>query len=144
MSFFKRNDPNAPAARRTGAQGGGASPSPYERLPADNSSYSSMPRQPSPQPPQLRRVPPPPHDFSQSSAGYDSPTPARQQPQQFRGHDSYDREFKEKAELRPEPFQRYGQGGQGGYGQAVPSGYGQQPGQGGHGQGVTTGTGRGV
>jgi vesicle-fusing ATPase len=113
MSFFKRNDPNAPAARR-GPSGGGASPSPYERLPADNQSYSSTPRQPSPQPPQPPRRVPPPQDFSQPRSDYGQPPPRQQQPQ-----DGYDRGYQEKAEYRPQ--QGYQQQGQG---------YGQQQGGG--------------
>jgi len=127
MSFFKRNDPSAPAARRAGQQGG--APSPYERLPADNSSYSSLPP-PSQQQPGLppRRSPAPPSqpDYSQA------------QPQSYGGQGGYGGQ---------QP-QDYGRGGQGGYGGGYPSEKAEyrpqqaSPQRGMH--GVSTGSGRGV
>jgi len=62
MSFFKRNDPTAPAARRAAA-GGPPGGSPYERLPADNGSHPSLQAQPG-LPPRRSPVPPAQPDFS--------------------------------------------------------------------------------
>jgi len=115
MSFFKRNDPSAPAARRAG---GTASPSPYERLPADN--YSSQPQPPPAMP--ARRPAPPSDDYS--SAGYGGRPQPPLPPRGDGGYGGSQGYPNEKAEYRPAQS-----GGQRGYGAP---------------QGVSTGTGRGV
>ncbi|KAK4687823.1 vesicle-fusing ATPase, partial [Tremellales sp. Uapishka_1] len=142
MSFFKRNDPSAPAARKAGQSGAvPSSSSSYERLPPD--SYSQQPpsnysQQPpsnySQQPPSGRRVPPPQDSYE--SAHSPAPT-ARQQPPLpprggyaqssggvFGGQEVYP---SEKAEYRPQQPQ------------AAPRTYGGQ-----QGPRVSTGSGRGV
>jgi hypothetical protein len=48
MSFFKRNDPNAPAARRAANSGGTG---PYERLPVESAHQPNLPPRRSPAPP---------------------------------------------------------------------------------------------
>ncbi|GFZ44719.1 Vesicular-fusion protein SEC18 [Saitozyma sp. JCM 24511] len=125
MSFFKRNDPSAPAARRA-AQGAPAG-SPYERLPPDNSSYTSQPPQSHPGLPPRRPPPPQQPDFS-APAAYSSPPRQQAQPQ-YGGYDPNQGggDYREKAEYRPARV-------------ATPQrGY---PGSGA--QGVSTGSGRGV
>ncbi|WVR03176.1 hypothetical protein IAU60_000167 [Kwoniella sp. DSM 27419] len=124
MSFFKRNDPSAPAARRAGAAGAApgapANNSPYERLPADNNSFSSQPSLPP------RRDPPPQQYQGQpqqqyqgqpqsrdpygaaagggAGAGYGSPArQAAQPPLPPRGGAGGEGYYTEKAEYRPQP-----------------------------------------
>ncbi len=105
-SFFKRSDPSAPQARRA-AQGGLASP--YERLPADNLSQSSLP--PPQQQPGLppRRNPVPAQPDNAGGASYGSPARQPQQPlPPQRSSGGYDGgyggggdHYGEKAEYRP-------------------------------------------
>ncbi|KAK1921264.1 putative vesicular-fusion protein sec18 [Papiliotrema laurentii] len=92
MSFFKRNDPNAPAVRRA-AQGGGSNP--YERLPADNASNTSLQPQSQPNLPP-RRSPLPQPDFS-------TPPPPSSRPPQ--GYDPPRQQYpSEKAEYRKQQY----------------------------------------
>ncbi|WWD22793.1 hypothetical protein CI109_107287 [Kwoniella shandongensis] len=128
MSFFKRNDPNAPAARRA-VPGGAGSQSPYERLPADNGSYSSLPPPSQPGLPPRRSPAPPQQQDSYGGGGGGYGSPARQQPPPSQpslpprggggggyGGDGY---HNEKAEYRPQPPQQqrgYPSGGGGGGG----------------------------
>ncbi|WWC97459.1 hypothetical protein V866_004339 [Kwoniella sp. B9012] len=113
MSFFKRNDPSAPAARRAGAGGPGGGPagnSPYERLPADNGSYSSLPPRHSPAPPQQQRDPYGQSEGQPQGYGYGSPQrgqqqqpplPPRNPPSSQQGPGGYEGYYQEKAEYRP-------------------------------------------
>ncbi|WRT63317.1 uncharacterized protein IL334_000222 [Kwoniella shivajii] len=144
MSFFKRNDPSAPAARRAGGPGStgvGGNQSPYERLPADNNSYSSQPSLPPrqspapPQPPSQRD----PYGNQGQQGGYGTPQRQPQQQQQpplpprggAGGGDGY---YAEKAEYRPQQQQP-----------STPQrGYPQQQHQGGGGGGGGGGSGRGI
>lgn len=146
MSFFKRNDPGAPAARRSGAAGGQAS---YDRHPADTGSYTSLPGA-AQQPLLPQRRAPPPQEYSNSSQGSPQRVPP---PQQYPDYNSRstgeDGNPREKAEYRPSqsqaPLPSRGHTAQGGSsypGQAVMQG-GYNP-QGGGMHGVSTGSGRGV
>lgn len=122
MSFFKRNDPAAPAARRAG---GTASPSSYERLPADNAPYQSQPSQAPPPSMPSRRPAPPQEDYS-AGGGYGNSN-RQQPPLPPRAGDGYGQYPSEKAEYRP----AQSGGGHRGYGGPAP-------------HGVSTGSGRGV
>ncbi|KAK8844660.1 hypothetical protein IAR55_006507 [Kwoniella newhampshirensis] len=129
MSFFKRNDPNAPAARRAVPAGAGPQ-SPYERLPADNGSYSSLPPPSQPGLPPRRSPAPPQQDPYGGNYG----SPARQAPPPSQpalpprgggggyGGDGYHSEKAEYRPQQPQPPQQRGYpagGGQGGGGRAI-------------------------
>ncbi|WVQ83903.1 hypothetical protein IAT38_006047 [Cryptococcus sp. DSM 104549] len=122
MSFFKRNDPNAPAARRAGTPSGGGGGAPYERVP-DNSSYSTLgaPSQQPGLPP--RRSPAPQADSYGGGGGYGSPVRQAQQPALPPRNTGYPSE-KAQQEYRPQPQQPQHGGYQGGGGQTRGSGRG--------------------
>ncbi|TXT05060.1 hypothetical protein VHUM_03880 [Vanrija humicola] len=107
MSFFKRNDPNAPAARRQGDPA--ANPSPYGRLPSENNSFSSQSSQPQQysgggggygQPAPGGYGQPAPRDYGQA------PQPPPRQPQPQRGYDDYGSGQYEKQPVAPQPPSR--------------------------------------
>ncbi|KAI9634251.1 putative vesicular-fusion protein sec18 [Dioszegia hungarica] len=102
MSFFKRNDPAAPAARRAG----GAPPpnSQYERLPPDQGSYAP---QQAPTPP---RRPQPPSEYA--APPQSRPNEQRYQPQPSEQRYQQD-PYQEKADYRSAPQSRSQGGGSG-------------------------------
>lgn len=121
MSFFKRSDPNAPAARRA-AQG---SPAPYQRVP-DNASYSSLPP-PTQQVPPLRQSPLPSQDpYGRASGiggGYGAPAQQVAQPTHPnlgpRGASHYSEKSQNEYGYQSQPQKGYPQLSQGGTGRGV-------------------------
>ncbi|CAD6580525.1 MAG: transport between ER and Golgi ATPase protein, partial [Tremellales sp. Tagirdzhanova-0007] len=103
MSFFKRNDPSAPASRRAAQGGGGGTSAPYERLPAEHSSQPSIPS------PQYQSGPPPRRNpvpaYSDTYDNHISPVrqvpSAQNAPSQPRMSEGYDDYRQEKTEYRP-------------------------------------------
>ena len=127
MSFFKRNDPTAPAARRA-ATGSAPVGSPYERLPADGS-YTSPQTQPG-LPPRRSPAPPSQPDFSTPYHGQQRSQPSSQDLGRGSGAPGggYDQDQRkpaygypsEKAEYRPQQPTGRGQPTGSGRGMSVP------------------------
>ena len=86
MSFFKRNDPNAPAARR--APAGDA----YSRLP--NESYGAPQRQAASQQPPPQAYQSQPRQYQQQPQQPQQPQQTQQPPQLPRRQDPYEEKFR--------------------------------------------------
>ncbi|KAL7420309.1 transport between ER and Golgi ATPase protein [Cryptotrichosporon argae] len=125
MSFFKRNDPSAPAARRAGATGGTAGSAAYERLP-DPGGYATPPPRDYGQPPARQAPPqqpgyggyalqpqPPPHhpQHTYNAPGqYGAPAPT---PRQQAYHDEPQEKYEHRHVPSPQPPRAGGHAGGG-------------------------------